>query len=150
MILVIEIIHRYIFLASACAEFSVRPSCGESQRPTPLLPHQVGAVAAFPGRSACSSWNAFRLQKLKRKMELSWNGGTPKNHPNFSGIVLYKPTILGYPHLWKPANRASNLQLPDYHGASQLVLSISCTLTQVITRICHKQLSWSWFHEYHW
>ena len=27
--------------------------------------------------------------------------GVPQNHP-FHGIFSYKPSLLGYPHLWKP------------------------------------------------
>jgi hypothetical protein len=30
------------------------------------------------------------------------NGGTPKSF-SFGNIVHYKPSILGYPYLWKPA-----------------------------------------------
>ena len=29
-------------------------------------------------------------------------GGNPSHHPILDGIVPYRPTILGYPHLWKP------------------------------------------------
>ena len=29
--------------------------------------------------------------------------GVPPNHSNFNGSFPYKPTILGYPHLWKPS-----------------------------------------------
>ena len=28
--------------------------------------------------------------------------GVPSNHPNFSRIFLYQPSIFGYPHFWKP------------------------------------------------
>ena len=31
-----------------------------------------------------------------RYVEVSWNGGTPKNHPNFNRIFHCKPSILGY------------------------------------------------------
>ena len=31
--------------------------------------------------------------------------GVPPNHPFLDGIFPYKPTILGYPHLWKPPYR---------------------------------------------
>ena len=34
-------------------------------------------------------------------MGVSWNGGTPKSS-HFNRIFHYKPSILGYPHLWKP------------------------------------------------
>ena len=29
--------------------------------------------------------------------------GTPSSHPFLVGIFRYKPSILGYHHLWKPA-----------------------------------------------
>ena len=35
-------------------------------------------------------------------MEVSKNGGTPSSHPFLDGIFQYRPSILGYPHLWKP------------------------------------------------
>ena len=42
-------------------------------------------------------------------MEVSWNRGTPVHHPNFNGIFLYKPSILGVPPwLWKPPNDRGN------------------------------------------
>jgi hypothetical protein len=51
------------------------------------------------------SWWSSQLKPLFRKprenIEVFWNGGTPKS-PNFNRIFHYKPTILGYPHWWKP------------------------------------------------
>ena len=45
-------------------------------------------------------------------MEVSWNGGTgtPKSSilTSFNRMFHYKPTILGIPHLWKPARRVSS------------------------------------------
>ena len=41
-------------------------------------------------------------------LEVSWNRGIPLNHP-FNGMFPYKPSVLGYPHLWKPPFRGTQL-----------------------------------------
>ena len=48
------------------------------------------------------------------------NGGTPKSF-SFGNIVHYKPSILGYPHLWKP----------------------SCTYIYICTYIYHDTREWN-------
>ena len=34
-------------------------------------------------------------------MEVSWNRGTPKSSI-YRGFLRYKPSIIGYPYVWKP------------------------------------------------
>ena len=46
----------------------------------------------FPGGSV----------RLKTCMAVSINGGTPKSFALYNGIFHHNPSILGYPHLWKP------------------------------------------------
>ena len=64
------------------------PDCLDSSSPVPVRP--------IPCSSTSSSYGPIHEG-------FHSHGGTP-NHPNFSGIFHYKPSILGYPHLWKPSN----------------------------------------------
>ena len=41
--------------------------------------------------------------------------GVPLNHPNFSGIFPCKPSILEYPHSWKPPYLGINTSKPNFH-----------------------------------
>ena len=38
-----------------------------------------------------------------------FHGGTPSSHPFLDGISPYKPSILGYSHLWKPPTASLEL-----------------------------------------
>ena len=58
----------------------------------------------------CFDWFGWIMQCMYIiYMVVSWNRGTPKSS-NFTGIFLYKPTILGYPHFWKPPYMSSAFQ----------------------------------------
>ena len=52
----------------------------------------------------CTSKKCLKLFIIWRFSEM----GVPPNHP-FSLVFPYKPSILRYPHLWKPPNIYSNV-----------------------------------------
>ena len=58
-------------------------------------------------------------------MEISWNRGTFKSS-TFNGIYHYKPSIWGYPHLWKPPYYQKMVQTLRYCFIHRLRSDISC------------------------
>ena len=52
--------------------------------------------------------------------------GVPPNHPNFSRMFPYKPSIWGYPHSWKPP-----FDGPSGHHSSQQFSSGNCVVHEI-------------------
>ena len=43
------------------------------------------------------------------------------HHPVFAGMFHYKPSTLGYPHLWKPPYGKNNQQNVAFHASYRQV-----------------------------
>ena len=68
------------------------------------------------------AWPFNTVQYLHFHMEVSWNGGTPKSSILIGcSIINYKPSILGYPHWWKPLY----LQLPLFRQDAESGMYVS-------------------------
>ena len=108
--------------------------------------------------SSTSSWGSGRIPRkinLEKHLECGWvqvyyhllmtNTSPWKPWPiEIDGLPSYKILKMGGFSMAMLNNqrlkRSAELQIStDYYGASQFVLSISCTLIQVIARISHKQ-----------
>ena len=82
---------------------NVLPPLGilESVQGGALVP-RLCSSAAVPARHKKTQAHGSRLLTCRRShVEVSRNGGTPKSSISM-GFSLNKPSISGYPHLWKP------------------------------------------------
>ena len=63
--------------------------------------HRSGAEVPVPRGETCGG-SGPKGDPVDEKWGGSIAMGVPLNHPFIDGIFHYKPTIFGYPNLWKP------------------------------------------------
>ena len=95
-----EISWEYLIVDDSTVSFS--NFCALQMQRRPPTGTSVGVEVANIS-SFCITWECEWMNQTAH-MEVSWNGGTPGTPKiiHFNRIFHYKPSILGYPHLWKP------------------------------------------------